>query len=76
MNEMSKSKLELNTLKMILLEKPSKFNGMGLARLYSGIFHETWNWHEFSEMLDHWNAQGIVKVVGHNTDGMCIYVLK
>ena len=72
----AKDQLEAKTLKMILLEKPSKFNAFDLMRSYQKMFDERWDYHEFSSLLDQWNGQDVVSVVGHNSDGMTIYALR
>lgn len=76
MNANRQDKFESNTLKMILLEKMNKFNAFDCARKYAFIFDEHIDYHEFSSLLDQWNTQEIVKVVGYNNDGMCIYALR
>lgn len=76
MNAHMTARLEAEALKMILIEKKSRFNAFDLMHSYQKIFQSHVDYHEFSALLDQWNTQEIVKVVGHNSDGMCIYALR
>jgi hypothetical protein len=76
MNANRQDKFESNTLKMILVEKLSKFNAFDLMKAYNKMGWGFENWHEFSILLDGWNTQEVIKVVGHNSDGMTIYALR
>ena len=58
---------------IILTEKMSKFTAIDLFRMYQKIMLESVNHHEFSYLLDELHLKGILKVTGHNRDGMTEY---
>ena len=70
------SNIESNTLKMILIEKPTTLNARILARLYFNRFQCRLDYHEFSNLLDQWHMNGIVELTGHDASGMCQYKMK
>jgi len=76
MNELTRITLEYNTLKLLVTEKPSEFNAIDIMRLYQKVMQENVNWHEFSDILAHFNVLGLVELKGHNSSGMTIYRMK
>ena len=69
------TQLALDTLCLIIGQKPRDFTAITIMRLFQKVNHDTRDWHEFSSVLDRLHNYGVLTISGYNTSGMTIYNL-